>query len=364
MWEKIYKTVFILGFVSLLFYTAFAREELQKGKAGDNLDGGIALDSKKETEEPETEGADTALSAVQESADEETESTTGILETETLPNSLKGRKYGYRKDYAMDASQCLWGTWKVTQRYFGEGGLRKCEDGDEIKDMEITFLPDKIIIEDMDIDEELYEYEARLISVYEGEEYISARYSKKVADLKGVKGSYVLEIMWRCKEGVVIQIQQIPLVRIEIIADDEIIIHRYKREYKAVKIEDMEIGEDEDIDFCMDRPDAGIANGEWLITEANEKVFSGVKLGTQVSIGTGNTDVVSCRAVSLDDEGVKESAERLKITGGGSFIMYCKLGGGFWDEMIVKDSRNAVFVKDGAFFQATRIGDVSEGMYR
>lgn len=364
MWGKIYKAVFILGFASLIFYVVFCREEFQKGKAGDNLDGGIALDSKKETEEPETETADTALSAVQESADEETESTAGILETETLPNSLKGRKYWYRKDYAMDASQCLWGTWKVTQRYFGEGGLRECEDGDEIKDMEITFLPDKIIIEDMDIDEELYEYEARLISVYDGEEYISARYSKKVADLKGVKGSYVLEVTWWCREGGAILIQQLPLIKIGIIAQDEIIIQYYKREFKAVKIEDVEIGEDEDIDFYMGWPDAGIANGEWVITEANEKVFPGAKAGTKVSIGTGNTDVVSCRAVSLDDEGVKESAERLKITGGGSFIVYCKLGGGFWDEMIVKDSRSAVFVKDGAFFQATRIGDVSEGMYR
>lgn len=361
MWGKIYKAVFILGFASLIFYVVFCREEFQKGKPGDNLDGSIEFDSKKETEEPETEVADTALSAVQESADEETETTAGILETEILPDSYEGTKFRYRKDYAMDASQCLWGTWKVTQRYFGEGGLQECEDGDEMKDMEITFLPDKILIEDMDIDEGIYEYEARLIAVYEGDEYISARYSKKVGDLKGVKGSYVLEIMWRCKEGVVIQI---PLVRIEIIADDEIIIHRYKREYKAVKIEDVEIEEDKDMDFCMDRPDAGIANGEWLITEANEKVFPGAKLGTQVSIGTGNTDVVSCRAISLDGEGVKESAERLKITGGGSFIVYCKLGGGFWDEMIVKDSRSAVFVKDGAFFQATRIGDVSEDMYR
>lgn len=138
---KIYKAAFILGLVLLLFYVAFGKDAFSEEMAKEIPESSIDFNNEKGLEESETEEIERILSTVQESTTNETEN--GVFETEThAAEEREIQEPVSMKDSVINESQCLWGTWRLTQKFWGGTGFRDCEDGDEmiIKDKMHAFF--------------------------------------------------------------------------------------------------------------------------------------------------------------------------------------------------------------------------------
>jgi len=328
--EKIYKAVFVLGFASFLFYVALGKDAFSGEMAKEILESSMNFNREKELEESETEVSEMILSGIQE------------------PVS--------RKDPVINASQCLWGTWRLTQKFWGGEGFLDCEDGDEMKDLEATFLPDKIIFGNTTA--EVSKYASRLAGVYKGDDEelkYAAGYPVGDAKLCGIKGSYVLEVAASFDGNAIVNYPDSLFSRVTLISDEEMILFDGNARYKAVKIQDCEA--EKDAGFKVWERVAEFAQGCWKITEAigsrDDSEIEDGEIGKLVGVYIIN--FLCCRGYSSNDDRVRELAEWLDISDKSSLVVIYELSGDFeWDEMIIRDEMHAIFIKGDAYYLAER----------
>lgn len=275
----------------------------------------------------------------------ETENAVFETETQTVEET-EIQEPASRKDPVINASQCLWGTWRLTQKFWGGTGFRDCEDGDEMKNLEATFLPDKIFFEDIAV--EISHYSSRLAAVYRGDDEeikLSAGYPEDDAELCGIKGNYVLEVDASFVDFHDIEAVGYPntlFTTVTLISDNEMILRAGRARYKAVKIQECEV--EEDAGFKVWESVAEFAKGSWEITEAigsrDDSEIDEGKIGKPVGIHIPyyGSDYL-CRGYSLNDVRVRELAEWLDISDESSLMVSYELRGNVdWDEMIIKDN--------------------------
>ena len=263
-----------------------------------------------------------------------------------------------KANYTINASQCLWGTWKITQSWFGGLGFQECKVEDEKKNMEITFLPRQCCFGDTAV--QIDHYASRLIAVSDESRYNYGESSRSL----GMKGNYALEVWAYDTEKEIF----LPFTHVVLISDREMIVFDGRLMHKAIKIEDQEV--EEDIGF--DVWEIGdVCNGKWKIAEEislkrDSEIHVGDIVEVRVWCGLRETgDVPYCRAFSLNDNGVKELARSFAISDNSSLMVCYEFAEDFgWDKMIVKDTMNVILVKGDAYYLAKRISDAEEdGIY-
>lgn len=344
---KIYKIVSVFVFALSLFYVAFGKDDFSEEKVKEIQESSISSNNENEVEESEV-----VLSVIQEPTDGETK-ILAVEETE-IQEPIS------RKELVINTSQCLWGTWRLTQKYSVGKGFQNCEDGDEMKNLEAIFLPDKIIFGD--ITEEVSYYASRLAGVYRGDDeemQYAAGYPGITAELSGIKGNYVLEVDANFGENATVEYPDTLFTTVALISDEEMILRAGNARYKAVKIQDCEV--EEDVGFKVWESVAEFAQGSWKITEAigsrdDSKIDDG-KIGNfvEVQIPYSGSDFL-CRGYSLNDDRVKELADWLGIFDESSLMVSYELRGNVeWDEMIIRDEMHAIFVKGNVFYLAERV---------
>lgn len=368
---KIYKAAFILGLVLLLFYVAFGKDDFSEEKVKEIQESSIFSINEKELEESETEEIERILSIIQEPTTNESEN--GVFETEThAAEETEIQEPVSMKDSVINESQCLWGTWRLTQKFWGGTGFRDCENGDEMKNLEAIFLPDKMIFGDIAV--EISYYSSRLAAVYRGDDKEikhSAGYPGGDAELCGIMGNYVLEVDANFVDSPEIAAIGYPdtlFTRVALISDEEMILRAGNARYKAVKIQDCEV--EEDAGFKVWESVAEFAQGSWKITEAigsrDDSEIDDGKIGkfVEVSIPYSGSDFL-CRGYSLNDDRVRELAEWLDIFDESSLMVSYELRGNVeWDEMIIKDKIHAFFVKGNVFYLAERVSSETPIYYQ
>lgn len=329
--KKMYRVATVLGFTILLLCFVFDREYF-----GEKISKEMQRISEKPGSETETE-----ISIVEE--------------VETMaPENESG--------FIIDAPQCLWGTWRVTQMFWEGPGFEDCEDWDEMKNLEITFLPDKICFEGKT--KEIYTYSSRLSAVYRGDKgdgVILPAYPESEADSYGIEGNYVLQIY--LKSVMDSEEDFLPAYFYRLISDDEMIVKNANLKHKAVKIKDIEV--EEEVGFEVGEPE-DICNGTWEIVEEIEPGKDSIDcIGDVLDVrvwnenGIERTGMISeCRVFSSDNEKVKDIAEKCSIADRSSLVVYYRFADSVgWDGMIVKDPMNVILVKENAFYLAKRISD-------
>lgn len=268
---------------------------------------------------------------------------------EDLPENLPN-------DYLIEDTQCIWGTWIITEVWAGEVFV---EDSDRIGTI-VKILPESFSYGD-DTSEEIIGYTTEALAVIGQDEHF--REIGAYGEL-GMTGDYFL-IFHPSWDDYKLSI--FPHTAFILLSETEMMIPCARSgRILLEKVQDAQLVE-VDVSLLIGSPHS-VCYGEWIITDAiktDENLEEELYIGKILQISEKQESVISCRALGRSIEAVDELADLVGVSESNQYLIIYNLSETyFWEQMICIDDMTAVLVKGNNLFRVKRISDpIEDGIY-
>lgn len=284
-------------------------------------------------------------------ADEKKQTQKSDKVIEDLPENLPN-------DYFIEDTQCIWGTWVITEVWAGEVFI---EDNDRIGTI-VKILPESFSYGD-DTSEEIIGYTTEALAVIGQDEHF--REIGAYGEL-GMTGDYFLKFGPEWDDY---KLDIFPFTDFILLSETEMMIPCARSgRILLEKVQDDQLVEvDVDVSLLIGSPHS-VCYGKWIITEViktdgtlEEELYIGTTLQTSKQMES----FTSCRALGRSIEVVDELADLVGVSESNQYLIIYNLSETyFWEQMICIDDMTAVLVKGNNLFRVKRISDpIEDGIY-
>ena len=264
----------------------------------------------------------------------------------------KGKNYEETTEVITTKSQCIWGTWVVTEYWVG----RSCLEDNDIIGKSIGIYPHSFSFGDKECSE-LAGYVTECIAIKGENEYF-----REIATFQelGMTGNYFLEFHPLFQEG---ELDIFPFTTFLLISSNEIMIPIASNSRMIIeKVSDYDGAEDTPL--MVSEYGNSICYGTWEIKDVlsgETEIEEGMSIGTLIEIRKKEKSFTSCRILDEMDATIEDFWESVHMERKKEYLVYYNLSDDYiWDQMICIDDMTAIIVKEGNLFLIKRISNPAE----
>lgn len=268
----------------------------------------------------------------------------------------KGKNYEETTEVITTKSQCIWGTWVVTEYWIGRSCL---EDSDSIG-KNIGIYPHSFAFGDKECSE-LAGYVTECIAIKGENEYF-----REIATFQelGMTGNYFLEFHPLFHEG---ELDIFPFTTFLLMSSNEIMIPIASNSRMILeKVSDYDGAED--MPLMVSEYGNSICYGTWEIEDVlsgETEIGEGMSIGTLIEIRKKVKSFTSCKVLDEVDAIIGDFLQSAHMESKNEYLVYYNFSDDYsWDQMICIDDMTAIIVKEGNLFLIKRISNpVEDNVY-
>ena len=248
-------------------------------------------------------------------------------------------------------NQCIWGTWVITEVWYGYS----LHNEDERTNTIIKILPQSFSYGEK-TSTELEGYGESLIAIEDNDKVY---YFIDTFQNLGMKGDYYLNFYPRWDEY---KKDIFPFSHFVLLSETEMMFPVGGHDRCMLqKIENFDAAEG---DIPLMAGDRDACCGKWFITEkiTKDKMLKNDSCVGQI-VTVKEEELASCRVFGRSEEKIDELAVLIGIGNENKYLVCYDFPEDYiWDQMICVDDRTAVLVKGSELFRAKRISDPEEDL--
>ena len=253
-------------------------------------------------------------------------------------------------------SQCIWGTWVVTEYWVG----RSCLEDNDIIGKSIGIYPHSFSFGDKECSE-LAGYVTECIAIKGENEYF-----REIATFQelGMTGNYFLEFHPLFHEG---ELDIFPFTTFLLISSDEIMIPiASNSRINLEKVSDYDGAEDTSL--MVSEYGNSICYGTWEIKDilsGETEIEKGMSIGNLIEIRKKGKVITSCKILDEMDAIIGDFLQSVNVETKNEYLVYYNFSDDYiLDQMICIDDMTAIIIKEKNLFLIKRISNpVEDNVY-